>query len=188
MSDKRQRIVDAALRTLVERGYEAASVKDIADAADVAPGLVHYYFETKDDLLAAAVRCSCDAKRAELESKGPAEAAWQGLQQLKQPGCTDAHLLFVELIGLGLHNSRIASAIRDLIRTDREFIEGLAAQLAPERSEAERGAAAAATWAGIMGIAVLKLFDPDLDLEATVDAFTEMVLSPVGAAAGRKED
>ena len=62
--DTRDRIVDAAHRTLVKSGYHDTSVKDIANAAGVAPGLVHYYFGTKADLLVAAIEYGC----ASLES------------------------------------------------------------------------------------------------------------------------
>src|SRR5216683_2405650 len=57
--DTRERIVAAAFRSLAEHGYEAATVKDIAREAGVAPGLVHYYFETKEELLLAAIAYGC---------------------------------------------------------------------------------------------------------------------------------
>ncbi|TMD16238.1 MAG: helix-turn-helix transcriptional regulator, partial [Chloroflexi bacterium] len=39
----RDRILEAAYRTLVRRGYHETSMKDIAEEAGVAPGLAHYY-------------------------------------------------------------------------------------------------------------------------------------------------
>src|SRR6267143_6250643 len=55
----KDRIVDAAYWTLVRRGYHETAVKDIAAEAGVAPGLAHYYFETKEDLLVAAIEHGC---------------------------------------------------------------------------------------------------------------------------------
>lgn len=49
--DKRQRIIDAAYQVIAEKGYEKSSIKDIAHVAGVAPGLVHYYFTSKEEIL-----------------------------------------------------------------------------------------------------------------------------------------
>ena len=51
----KDRIIDAAYRALVRRGYHETSMKDIAAEAGVAPGLAHYYFETKEDIFRAVV-------------------------------------------------------------------------------------------------------------------------------------
>src|SRR6266480_1420986 len=56
----KERIVDAAYRTLVKHGYHETSMKDIAAEAGVAPGLAHYYFATKEDLLVAAIEHGCE--------------------------------------------------------------------------------------------------------------------------------
>jgi len=47
--DRRARIVAAAYRVLVEQGYRAASIKTIARSAGVVPGLIHYYFTSKEE-------------------------------------------------------------------------------------------------------------------------------------------
>ncbi|MFB9234130.1 TetR family transcriptional regulator [Plantactinospora siamensis] len=52
----RARIRDAALRLFAERGIEATSVRDIAAAAGVSPGLIRHHFGSK-----AALRDACDA-------------------------------------------------------------------------------------------------------------------------------
>ena len=50
-SDNRERILRAAEHLFAERGFDAASVGSIADAAGVNKALVYYYFESKDHLL-----------------------------------------------------------------------------------------------------------------------------------------
>ena len=50
------RLRDAALRLFAERGIEATSVRDIADAAGVSGGLVRHHFGSKE-----ALRDACDA-------------------------------------------------------------------------------------------------------------------------------
>jgi TetR/AcrR family transcriptional repressor of nem operon len=49
-TDKRVRLADAALDLAYRRGFERASIADIAEHAGVASGSVYYYFKTKDDV------------------------------------------------------------------------------------------------------------------------------------------
>lgn len=50
---RRQQLLDAALDLFAEKGYENATIKDLAERCGVASGLVYHYFESKEDLLLA---------------------------------------------------------------------------------------------------------------------------------------
>ena len=50
---RRAQIVDAMLRVMSARGSERASIAAIADAAELTPGLVHYHFRNKQEVLLA---------------------------------------------------------------------------------------------------------------------------------------
>jgi AcrR family transcriptional regulator len=52
---RRSQIVHAAAKVLGRQGYGATSLKDVAREAGVAPGLLHYYFESKEELLLEVV-------------------------------------------------------------------------------------------------------------------------------------
>lgn len=54
MEERRQDILDAARRVFVDKGYDNATMNDIAAAADVSAGNIYRYFENKRDLIAAA--------------------------------------------------------------------------------------------------------------------------------------
>ena len=58
--DTRGRILDAARAAFGERGYEGASIRDVAARAGVDPALVHHYFGTKQRLFIAAMRFPVD--------------------------------------------------------------------------------------------------------------------------------
>ena len=50
-SEKRVRIVDAAVGVFAEKGYRSARISDIARRAGVADGTIYLYFRNKEDLL-----------------------------------------------------------------------------------------------------------------------------------------
>jgi|SRR5579883_3366124 len=49
--DKRERILDAAVRIFADKGFYNAKVSEIARVAGVADGTIYLYFKSKDDLL-----------------------------------------------------------------------------------------------------------------------------------------
>ena len=52
---RRQQIIDALLVEMASVGFERASTKSIADRAELASGLVHYHFKSKEEILLALV-------------------------------------------------------------------------------------------------------------------------------------
>jgi AcrR family transcriptional regulator len=54
-SDTRERLIDAVLVVVARNGLGGANVKAIAREAGITPGLLHYHFATKDEVLFAAV-------------------------------------------------------------------------------------------------------------------------------------
>jgi AcrR family transcriptional regulator len=58
--DRHQEILDAAARVITDRGLAETRISDIAEQAGVSPGLILYYFESKDRLLAEALTFAND--------------------------------------------------------------------------------------------------------------------------------
>jgi TetR/AcrR family transcriptional regulator len=54
-SAARRRILDAALETFGTHGFEGTSIADIARLHQVSPALIHYYFDSKEELWRSAV-------------------------------------------------------------------------------------------------------------------------------------
>ena len=52
---RRAQIADALIGVMAERGYDGASIADIATRAGLTPGLVHYHFQSKLDILLVAL-------------------------------------------------------------------------------------------------------------------------------------
>jgi AcrR family transcriptional regulator len=53
--ERRQQILEAALVVFGQKGFHAANVSDVAAQAGVSQGTIYWYFESKDDLLEAAL-------------------------------------------------------------------------------------------------------------------------------------
>ncbi|MCV7196014.1 TetR/AcrR family transcriptional regulator [Mycobacterium angelicum] len=54
-SRRREQLVDAALTVFAAKGVDGASIKDIASAASVTPGLLYHYFSSKEALVVAVL-------------------------------------------------------------------------------------------------------------------------------------
>jgi TetR/AcrR family transcriptional repressor of bet genes len=53
--ERRAQITRALTSVMAKRGYDGASVADVAKAAKLTPGLVHYHFKNKEEILLAAL-------------------------------------------------------------------------------------------------------------------------------------
>jgi len=177
----RERIVEAAYQVLAREGYDATSVKDIALAAGVAPGLVHYYFKAKEDLVVAAISWACK-DHSEPDGRSPEEQALNAFAGSKAElaGPREFYRLLFDMFGVGMHNPAVADVLRRFVRDDRARIERLAHEvlaLRENRGAEAVPAIAAAVWGGVFGIFLQSLVDPELDAGAAMDAFARMVMT-----------
>lgn len=53
--ERKQEIMDIAMRVFAEKGYEQTTMRDIAAAVGIVPGLCYRYFESKEELFHTAV-------------------------------------------------------------------------------------------------------------------------------------
>jgi TetR/AcrR family transcriptional regulator of autoinduction and epiphytic fitness len=61
--DKRRQILDGALEIFTARGFDAASMSDIAVAANVSKGTLYVYFEDKEHLFVALIEREREAQK-----------------------------------------------------------------------------------------------------------------------------
>ena len=54
-AERRLQLMTSALALFAEKGFDKTSMKDLAAAAGVAPGLAYHYFRSKEELLYAAL-------------------------------------------------------------------------------------------------------------------------------------
>ena len=103
-TNTRGKILQAAFTVLSRQGYENASIKEIAEEAGVAQGLVHYHFKSKQQLVLAVLAEVCrEMKYGDEQGAAGAQAAYEKFKaMLKDKQAT--HALYIQLIAVGLHD------------------------------------------------------------------------------------
>ena len=124
--EKAQRIVDAMRTCVGERGATGATFDHVARAAGVSRGLLHYYFGTKEKLLAEVVRRDCDLRMERLSATAAGlrspddllEALSGSLVELIEES-PEFFAILLELHVVGRHNEEIAAEVAELHRRVR---------------------------------------------------------------------
>jgi len=70
--DKRERILDAAVRVFAKKGFHATRVSEVAKAAGVADGTIYLYFKSKDELLVSLFEDRVERLLTFLQTELPA--------------------------------------------------------------------------------------------------------------------
>jgi len=176
-AETRKKILQGAFRALSRKGYEHTTVKDIAEEAGVAQGLVNYHFKSKQGLVMAVLAMCC----AEMQPSGQGDAiagALDAFQQFKRTlrSSRDVHGLYIQLIGVGLHDAEVGAGILEDMRHNRDNVESIARDVLAQHGQPPElaPAVAAAVWGGTLGIIIQSLIDPDFDADAAVDALAAM--------------
>lgn len=177
-SNTREQIIRGAYTVLAEQGFEAASIKEIAREAGVTPGLVHYHFTNKDELLLAVLREASAAYTRQMAQLGdscpPAQLAGAALGEprervARQP---EWYRLRYELFALGLRNPAIAPGLANLLDDGRSGIRNILLKLSPDQPDAHL--AASILLACFDGLALQKLADPSFDLNGAYELLDRM--------------
>jgi AcrR family transcriptional regulator len=178
--DKAARIVDAMRTSVGERGTAGSTFDQVARAAGVSRGLLHYYFATKEKLLVEVVRRDCDVRLelldAQLADARTADDFIAGLVASlddlvrNEPGFVS---LIFELFTLSRRNEEIAAEFAELLRRQREQLAALfraKADAGVLHLRAEPEAVVDVIFSLGDGVAMRMLAEPERDFAATVRA------------------
>ena len=132
--EKARTILDAARTCLGERGYAATTISQIAAEAGVSRGLLHYYFESKEDLLAQVVRANLkttlDLVTLMFTQSATAEGLAAGLTAALRTIVEENPVFFnlaFECWVIARQSPAVARELKDLYQQYREAVrEGLA--------------------------------------------------------------
>ena len=81
--ETRSQILNAAISEFAEKGFDAASIRSIADRIGVQHPLITYHYRNKDTLWRAAAEYAFDRIRAEWDESVPEGAAMSPLDRLR---------------------------------------------------------------------------------------------------------
>jgi AcrR family transcriptional regulator len=121
VEDRREQILDAAMRAFARKGFTRATNKDIAQEAGITPGLIYHYFENKEAVLKAMIeeRSPAQLVRAlsqEARALPPATFLRQLTQQALQRVEGDD---FVQMLRVmlpeAIHNETVSPLIANVL-------------------------------------------------------------------------
>lgn len=172
-SEKARRIVEAMHTSVGRRGAAGSTFDQVAQEAGVSRGLLHYYFGSKERLLAEVVRHDCDVRLVALDEAlagaGDVDAIIERLVAAlenfveRDPG---AYALIFELFTASRHNEELQVEMAELYRRVRKHISGELEAKEKAGVVQLRGSAEAVTSVLIAlgdGFALQMLSDPDWD-------------------------
>jgi AcrR family transcriptional regulator len=178
--EKAQRIIDAMRRSVAQRGTAGSTFDHVSRAAGVSRGLLHYYFGTKEQLLAEAVRRDCELRLERLQQQlATAKTADDFIdlmaQSLRETVSEDPDFvtLVFEMFTLSRRNTEIAVEYAGLMRSTREQVADMLAAAQREgvlRLHAEPDAVAEVLFSIGDGFALRMLTEPHRDFSATIRA------------------
>lgn len=109
-SEKRTLLIDAAERLILQEGYGAVTTRRLASEAGLKSQLVHYYFETVDDVFVAVIRRRATRNLERMVEMvrldGSFEGEWKANRNAEELG------FWRELVALANHRKAIRGEVR----------------------------------------------------------------------------
>jgi AcrR family transcriptional regulator len=188
-SATREKILSAALSRFARQGYDGASIREIARAAGMAPGLLYRHFRSKQDLLRSLFKRNMEDVRASFAAAGarPADA----LEALTRSACAllRRNLDFWRLsYGVRMQEGALRALGPDLQAWRREILAFLQAHFRSVRS-AQPALDAALFFAALDGLCQHFTLDPEhYPLEAVARSLAVRFKAPKRAVSRKKGD
>ena len=178
--DTKQSILESARTVFAEAGYDKASVRAIAAAAQVDPALIHHYFGTKEKLFLAAMNSPINpAEIIPRAMAGPREQAGERLVALVlSVWDSPAGAAAVALMRSAMSNEWTARLMREFVVT--QVLRRAVAELQIDEKEAPVRTALVATQIG--GLAMIRYV---LKVEPIASSPPARLVAAIGPAVQR---
>ncbi len=166
--DTRERLMDAAVELIAERGWGAVTTRVVADRARLRPGLVHYHFASVNDLLIDASlrlirQMGSDLLDHVLQQRGPARVEHL-VRTITAYTAADMDTRVVsEMLLAATRHTRLRTELGSLLRGFRSTVTSwLRAADTTDADTTDAGATAAVLLAAFDGLVLHRLIDPGL--------------------------
>ncbi|KAB2335736.1 TetR/AcrR family transcriptional regulator [Bacillus mesophilum] len=184
-NDKRSRLIKAAYKIFSQKGFYNSSIKDIAAEAEITPGLVHYYFKNKEELLFSVQesiqteyqkqyddkQMNVDVALKEIQSRVGADPDWYRFRY--------------ELYSLGLKKEEYKEEVSTILESGRRSLAQPLEDLYIMNKSKSEGLSSILL-ACFDGLAYQKLIDESFDLDESYKILKKMVEKYISAE-GEKE-
>lgn len=162
VAERRTEILEVTCQVVIERGFAATRIADVAKRLDVSSSLIHYHFDSKEQLLAEAFAHYARKDLAEMEAEiqeAPTSVGEldRALQNYVPEGSNDLEwMLWIDGWGEALRNPMMRRISQELDEQSAELLARVIAK-GVERAEfvcADPSAAAMRITAMVDGLAV----------------------------------
>ncbi|WP_034630309.1 TetR/AcrR family transcriptional regulator [Desulfotruncus alcoholivorax] len=127
---RKQQVIEATERCIIEKGFSNMSVKDIAMEANVSTGIIYHYFKNKEDVLLQVIKRSF-AKSHErvMETVEPLETFEEKLHKHIEninsvpKDNPDFYAVLLNYLGQAKNNPEINMVIAKFFKNLRKYIE-----------------------------------------------------------------
>lgn len=191
--DRRKQILEAALAVFSEKGFHAANVSDVAARAGVSQGTIYWYFESKEELVSAAILLFVEdlaeqtlafTKMGET-SADKLRAVAASMEQLTESG-SQLFTMFLEFWASSPRREEAAGLWMDLLAQYKDVFVALVEE-GIDSGEFRQVDAEGVVWAIMAaydGLAAYAMLKPDLDVVRASQAFTDALLQGLLAQSG----
>ena len=198
---RREQMLRAALEVIADRGYADTRIADVAERSGISPALVIYYFKTKDQLLAEAIRYSENRWYAEGQRRMAAlPTAAARIEEFVAMSCLpeadaepyDSWLLWLDFWALAARNPQVAGLRQ---RADEQWRDQIASLVRSGQEAGEFRAVDAEDFAILVsalldGMAIqIALADPVVDPGRAFELSMHFIADQLGFTwAGRAQE
>ena len=110
----RERLLDLSARLFIDRGYDAVSLRDIADEAGVTKGAIYGHFRSKGQLLVEVIRTQLAERDTHFDPRAATEDPGVLFGLFISPGSRDLRLLQVDAAAAARYDSDVAAGSEEV--------------------------------------------------------------------------
>jgi len=118
----RQRLLDLAARSFIDRGYEAVSLRDLALEAGVTKGAIYGHFRSKGQLLVEVIRTELESRDAALDLEVAAADPSAMFDLFIHPGSRELRMLQIDAAAASRHDADVAAGMDEIHRVRNAWI------------------------------------------------------------------
>ncbi len=181
--EKRREILEAAGRCFMRDGFHGATTAQICAEANISPGHLYHYFDSKEAIVAGMAEARLDqaTERFErlMESPDPVGALIADIKNAKTRKDTAGQTLQLDVLAEARRNPAMAKIVQDNTRRARTMLAAFLRK-GQERGQVDPSLDPELTAAVLMGVVdctkSMAIRDPKLDMKKAGDLLQTMLL------------